>query len=288
MTLLVFGAGGQVGRVLLEQAPAGTVGVTHAECDICDEAAVRRAVLQACPSVVINCAAYTAVDKAESERERAFAVNEDGAGIVAKAAAERGLPILHISTDYVYPGTGTDAYVETDAIAPPNTYGASKAAGDAAVQAANSAHILLRVSWVFGTYGGNFVKTMLRLGSDRPALRIVDDQVGGPTEAGDIAAALLTIASACRGPGFDAWGAYHFCGAPPTTWFEFAREIFERAKGPRPKLTPISSAEYPTPARRPLNSRLDCTKISRQFAINQPDWRASLSRVLQTLKSEAS
>ncbi len=225
-------------------------------------------------SAVVNCAAYTAVDRAESEPERAFAVNAGGAEIVARAAAARGLPIIHLSTDYVYAGTAAAPHREDEPIAPLNVYGASKAAGDAAVAAANPAHLLLRVSWVFGVYGANFVKTMLRLGRERSELRVVADQTGGPTEARDIADAVIAMAAACRRPGFSAWGVYHFAGAPSTSWHGFAQAIFERARQPRPRLVAIASRDYPTPAARPLNSTLDCRRIREIFGIEQPDWRS--------------
>jgi len=284
MTLLVFGAGGQVGRAVMEQARGRAIGLDRAACDICDERAVMRAFASADIAAAVNCAAYTAVDRAESEREQAFAVNAQGAGTVARVAASHGVPVIHLSTDYVYAGDRAGAVDETAPIAPLNAYGASKAAGDAAVMADNPAHVVLRVSWVFGVHGGNFVKTMLRLGRERSELRIVADQHGGPTEAGDIAAAILVVADALRAPDFDGWGVYHFAGAPATNWCEFAQEIFARTAPPRPKLTPIPTRDYPTPARRPLNSILDCRKIAQRFAIGQPDWRAGLGRVMAALE----
>jgi len=285
--ILVLGAGGQVGRALVERGGTACLGLDHARCDIGDATSVARAVSTPALSAVVNCAAYTAVDRAESERERAFAVNAEGAGIVARAAAARGLPLVHLSTDYVYAGTRSGPHREDDPIAPLNAYGASKAAGDAAVTAGNPRTLLLRVSWVFGVYGPNFVKTMLRLGRDRSELRIVDDQKGGPTEARDIADAILAVAAACRRPGFSAWGTYHFAGAPATSWYGFAQAIFERARGPAPRLVPITSSEYPTPAKRPLNSMLDCSRIREVFGVAQPDWRSSLARVTAELEKAA-
>ena len=280
MTLLVLGAGGQVGRALVERAGSAALGCDRAACDIADAPSVARALAVPRTSLVVNCAGYTAVDRAEGECELAFAANATGAGIVAREAAALDLPVIHLSTDYVYAGAGTGASREDEPIAPLNVYGASKAAGDALVTAANPRHLVLRVSWVFGVHGANFVKTMLRLARERRELRVVDDQIGGPTEARDIADAILTMAAACRRPSFDAWGVYHFAGAPATSWHGFAQAIFERAKGTPPQLTPIATRDYPTPARRPRNSRLDCTKIGRVFGIGQPDWRAALSRVL--------
>jgi dTDP-4-dehydrorhamnose reductase len=285
--LAILGAGGQVGRALVERAGAAGRGFDRAACDITDPAAVALALAAAVPSAVVNCAAYTAVDRAESEPERALAVNGDGAGVVARAAAARGLPVIHLSTDYVYAGTGAGPLGEDEPIAPLNVYGASKAAGDAAVAAANPTHLVLRVSWVFGVHGANFVKTMLRLGRERSELRIVADQKGGPTEARDIADAIMAMAAACRRPGFAAWGTYHFAGAPATSWHGFAQEIFRRARGPTPRLAPIAGHDYPAPAMRPLNSTLDCSRIQRIFGLEQPDWRVSLSRVMADLGEAA-
>jgi dTDP-4-dehydrorhamnose reductase len=235
-------------------------------------------------SAVVNCAAYTAVDRAETEREQAFAVNAEAAEIVARAAADRGLPVIHLSTDYVYAGAGSEPHREDAPIAPVNAYGAGKAAGDAAVAAANPTHLILRVSWIFGVHGANFVKTMLRLGRERAELRVVDDQKGGPTEARDIADAILALTARCRRPGFADWGVYHFAGTPDTSWYGFARAVFERTDGPAPRLVAIASRDYPTPAARPLNSRLDCSRIRRVFTVERPDWRISLSRVIAELQ----
>jgi dTDP-4-dehydrorhamnose reductase len=285
--LVVLGAGGQIGRVLVERAGEAVRGLGVEECDICDGASVARALSGSEPSVVVNCAAYTAVDRAESERQRAFAVNADGARIVAHTAAACGLPIIHLSTDYVYAGTKTAPYREDDPVAPINVYGASKAAGDSTVRAENPAHLVLRISWVFGVYGTNFVKTMLRLGRERRELRIVADQIGGPTEARDVADAILTMAAACCQPNFAGWGTYHFAGAPSTSWYQFAEAIFARIRAPVPHLAPIDSQDYPTQAARPRNSTLDCSLIRRVFNLEQPDWRTSLSRVLRELGETA-
>jgi dTDP-4-dehydrorhamnose reductase len=285
--LLILGAGGQVGQALGARAGAAALTLARAACDITDRAAIAQALAAPGLSAVVNCAAYTAVDRAESERELAFAVNAEGAGIVARAAAERGLPLVHLSTDYVYAGTGTAAYREHQPVAPVNVYGASKAAGDAAVAAGDPAHLILRVSWVFGVHGANFVKTMLRLGRERSELRIVADQLGGPTEARDIADAVITMAEHCRQPGFSAWGIYHFAGAPSTSWYGFAEAIFARAAGLRPGLVAIAGSDYPAPANRPPNSILDCRRIREIFGVEQPDWRHSLTRVLAALGEAA-
>jgi dTDP-4-dehydrorhamnose reductase len=286
VTVVVLGAGGQVGRALVERLGASGRGFDRTACDICDPASVARALRAPTISAVVNCAAYTAVDRAESERELAFAVNAAGAEIVARAAADRNLPMVHLSTDYVYDG-GAAPHREDEQSAPRNVYGASKAAGDIAVAAANPAHLVLRVSWVFGVHGGNFVKTMLRLGRERSELRIVADQLGGPTEARDIADAVITMAEHCRQPGFSAWGIYHFAGAPSTSWYGFAEAIFARAAGLRPGLVAIAGSDYPAPANRPPNSILDCRRIREIFGIEQPDWRHSLTRVLAALGEAA-
>ena len=283
MTILVLGAGGQIGRALVERAEGAALGLDRMACDISDPDSVARAMASSNPSVVVNCAGYTAVDRAESERDHAFAVNAKGVEIVARETAMRGVPVIHLSTDYVYAGAGEQPHREDDPIAPVNVYGVSKAAGDAALAAINGKRIVLRVSWVFGVHGANFVKTIVRLGRERPELRIIDDQIGGPTEARDIADAILIIVAICRGRGFDAWGIYHFSGAPSTSWYGFARAIFERATAPPPHLVPIASREYPAVAKRPMNSILDCEKIRGVFGIKQPDWRIALSRVMSVI-----
>jgi dTDP-4-dehydrorhamnose reductase len=283
VSLVILGAGGQVGRALSERAGEAGLGFVRAACDICDAASVARALSSPHITAVVNCAAYTAVDRAESEPERAFAVNANGAEIVAQTAMARGLPVIHLSTDYVYAGSGAAPHCEDEPAAALNVYGASKAAGDAAVVHANPKHLVLRVSWVFGVHGANFVKTMLRLGRERSELRIVADQIGGPTEACDIADAVIAMAAASSEPGFADWGIYHFSGAPSTSWHGFAETIFSQLPGQWPRLVAIASSDYPTPAARPLNSTLDCRRIRNVFGLEQPDWRASLRRVLTAL-----
>jgi dTDP-4-dehydrorhamnose reductase len=271
----------------MDLAGANAIGFDRSACDISDAAAVEHVFNTTSPTLVVNCAAYTAVDLAESEREKAFQVNSIAAGIVARASASRALPVIHLSTDYVYAGTGLAPLHESEPIFPINCYGASKAAGDAAVREGNPAHLLLRVSWVFGKYGNNFVKTMLRLGQEREELRVVNDQRGAPTEARDIANTVLLLAQACRSSEFRSWGTYHYSSQPVTTWYEFAAEIFRQAHlRSKPRLLPISSGEYKTAAARPLNSMLDCSKIRRVFSIAQPDWRLSLQRVLAELSEQ--
>jgi dTDP-4-dehydrorhamnose reductase len=283
MTLVVFGAGGQVGRELTELATARGLplrALARAEVDITDAAAVAAAVRGA--DFVVNCAAYTAVDKAEADRDQAFAVNATAPGVIAQACADAGAALVHISTDYVFRGDGDRPWREDDPIAPLSVYGASKAAGEAAVRAALPRHIIIRTAWVFAAHGGNFVRTMLRLGAERPELRIVADQRGGPTAAADIAAAILAIRDQALAPGFADWGTFHLSGAPAITWYDFAAAIFAEHGGATPVLHPIGTADYPTPARRPANSVLDCGKIGRVFGLDQPDWRRSLAAMLRT------
>jgi dTDP-4-dehydrorhamnose reductase len=282
MRVLIIGAGGQVGHELMRAAwptHATVTGLARADLDITDRSAVVSAMRNDPWDLVVNVAAFTAVDRAESERDAAFAVNRDGAANVAQACASRGIPLVHLSTDYVFDGTKAGAYTEDDPIAPLNVYGASKAAGEHAVRASLAEHIIVRTSWVYGARGHNFVKTMLRLGGERDELAIVDDQWGNPTAAADIAAAIVGIAARLR-----RWGTYHYCGAGTTTWYRLAVRIFELwSPRRRPSLRPIASAEYPTPARRPANSALDCRRIVEAFGVARPRWEDSLARVLAEL-----
>jgi dTDP-4-dehydrorhamnose reductase len=275
MRVAVFGAGGQVGRAL-ERVGAhrglSITGFDRAHADITDIGAVSAALTHARADVAINAAAYTAVDKAESDAEHAEAVNRNGAGHVAAAAEALDIPVIHISTDYVFDGAKKTAYVEDDPIAPLGVYGRTKAEGEAAVRAASPHAIIIRTAWVYGLEGANFVKTMLRLGMEREVIRVVNDQRGNPTFADDLAEALLTIAAKPTP------GTYHLAGGGETTWFEFAKAVF-KAHGPR--VEPITTAEYPTPARRPANSVLDCAKAKRTFAVELPPWNDGLSRMLR-------
>ncbi|MFN3291867.1 MAG: dTDP-4-dehydrorhamnose reductase [Gemmobacter sp.] len=273
MRVLVFGQTGQVARALARAARPGLEIVTkgRAETDLEHPETCAAAIAARRWDAVVNAAAYTAVDRAEGDAARAMAVNAAAPGAMAAACAARGIPFLHISTDYVFDGSGDAPWRPDDAPAPLNAYGRSKLAGEIAVRAAGGAAAILRTSWVFSADGANFVRTMLRLGAERPALRVVDDQWGGPTPAAAIAEALLTMAGALAegAPG----GTWHLAGAPPTTWARFARETFALAGRPC-TVEPIATADYPTPARRPLNSRLDCATLTADFGITPPDWRA--------------
>lgn len=239
------------------------------------------------PDCVINCAAYTAVDKAEAEQQQAFAVNRDGANFIAKMCNEFAVPLLHVSTDYVFDGNHGVPYVETDATRPLNVYGESKLEGEREICSHLSQHIILRTSWVFGQYGNNFVKTMIRLGQERGELNIVNDQRGCPTPARSIAETLLKISQEILEGRKAEWGIYHYCGIPETSWFEFARRIFsaahEIANIKVPQLNPIPTTAFPTPAIRPQQSVLSCDKIRKEFGIEQADWQTELRNVIGAL-----
>lgn len=291
MRVLVTGARGQVGRELMRNAPASfeVIGLGSTELDIADGARVETIVAEVRPQLIINAAAYTAVDKAESEPERAWAVNRDGVAHLAQAAEQLGIPLLHISTDYVFAGDTSEPYRETDATGPTGVYGASKLGGEEALVAHCRQHLILRTSWVFGAQGNNFVKTMLRLGRERETLGVVADQHGCPTSAASIAATLWALASQYRETGTLQWGTYHYSGTPACTWHEFASDIFRQAHtlgvlAKIPEVQKISTTEYPTPAKRPAWSVLDFNKLQDAQGIGQADWRDELGQVLQELK----
>ncbi|HEX3885495.1 MAG TPA: dTDP-4-dehydrorhamnose reductase [Stellaceae bacterium] len=282
MKLLVLGAGGQVGTELRRAAlPVGMTltALDRGGLDITDRAAVFAAVPG--HDLVVNAAAYTAVDRAESDAEAAFAVNAAAPGHIAAACHEAGIPLIHISTDYVYDGTKPGRYVEIDPLNPLGVYGRSKAEGDAAVAAALAEHVILRTAWVYGAHGGNFVETMLRLSAERPSLRVVADQHGSPTAAADIAAAIIAIAVRI-GAGQGRWGVFHFTGAGETNWHGFAEAIVAAA-GRSVPVEAITTADYPTPAKRPASSRLDCAKLADAYGIRARHWREALSEVVAEL-----
>lgn len=278
--LLVFGRTGQVATELARLAP-DAVFLGRDLADLADPAACAAAIRASGARVVINAAAYTAVDRAESEPELARLVNADAPAAMASAAAELGLPFVHISTDYVFAGDGERPWVESDPTGPLGVYGATKLAGEQAILASGAQAAILRTSWVFSAHGANFVKTMLRLGAERPELRVVADQYGGPTPARAIAQACLIMADAMLEG--SKGGIYHFSGAPDTNWADFARAIMTAARLSC-AITDITTADYPTPAARPENSRLDCSAIARDFGILRPDWQAGLADVLTELK----
>jgi len=280
--VLVFGETGQVARELLRRAPAGVTvtALGRDRADLSDPSTCALAIDRADVDVVINAAAWTAVDKAEAEEAAALVVNGDAPAAMARAAAAKGLPFLNVSTDYVFDGAGDQPFRPDHPTAPLGAYGRTKLAGEVGVRAAGGRHLILRTSWVVSAHGANFVKTMLRLGAEREALSVVADQIGGPTPAAAIADALFVAARAMIGgaPG----GTHHFSGAPDTSWASFAREIMARA-GLGCTINDIPSSAYPTPARRPLNSRLDCSTLEAAYGIARPDWRAGLDDILREL-----
>ena len=312
LRLLLFGRTGQVATEIRRLAGPDLVvtALGRAEADLADPEACAAAVHAAADGgadggaadAVINAAAYTGVDRAEAEEDLATLINGHAPGAMARAAAERGLPFLHISTDYVFGGvaggTGDGAWTEDDPPAPLGAYGRSKLAGERAVAAAGGRHVILRTAWVHAGHGSNFVRTMLKAGLKAGAagagaggagaggrLRVVDDQRGGPTPAADIAAALVAIARAFAA-GQGVGGLFHHCGAPAASWYGFAREIFAQADWmAAPEIVPIRTEDWPTPAARPANSLLDCTKIRAAYGIGQPDWRTSLGPILAELRA---
>lgn len=280
MTILVFGETGQVARELARRAPdAEHLG--RGRADLAMPQVCAAAILERKPSAVINAAAWTAVDKAETERDAAMVVNALAPGAMAGACAALGIPFVHISTDYVFDGSGERPRTPDDPTGPLGAYGQTKLAGEEAVAKAGGTWAILRTSWVFSAHGANFVKTMLRLSETRDALTVVADQIGGPTPAGDIAAACLAIVETLKtDPAVR--GIYHFSGAPDVSWADFAREIFRQA-GRNVTVTDIPTEAYPTPAPRPGNSRLDCAATKTVFGIDRPDWRKGLAEVLDEL-----
>ncbi|MGO4853613.1 dTDP-4-dehydrorhamnose reductase [Phaeovulum sp. W22_SRMD_FR3] len=276
--ILVFGQTGQVARALARDPATRCLGREAA--DLSDPTACAAAILAAKPAAVINAAAWTAVDKAETEEATATVINGEAPGAMARACASLQIPFVQISTDYVFDGSGDAPWQPGDPTGPLSAYGRSKLAGEIAVQAAGGIYAILRTSWVFSAQGANFVKTMLRLGAERPNLSVVADQIGGPTPAADIAAACLAMARGLVAEP-EKSGIYHLSGAPDVSWADFARAIFDRA-GLTAEVAEIPTSAYPTPARRPGNSRLDCATLA-TFGLARPDWRDGLDHVLSDL-----
>jgi dTDP-4-dehydrorhamnose reductase len=292
MRILVAGGQGQVGSALEQQGleqSLDLVALGRQDLDITSAESIAAVFAENEPDLLINAAAYTAVDKAESEPELAYAINETATGLLADACAERGIPMLHISTDYVFDGTKDSPYVETDAVNPIAVYAKSKEAGERALRARLDRHIILRTSWVFGLQGNNFVKTMVRLAKDRDRLTVVADQFGGPSSALGIAEALLTIAAQYQSGSSIAWGTYHYCQKPYVSWYQFAEAIVARAieiglVDHAVEVAPIPSSEFPTPVERPKNSRLDCTRlrqlVGKELSLN---WAGDIDPVIRAV-----
>lgn len=294
-TIAVVGRSGQVASALLRTAEAKGIALAargRPDIDLEDIQSVAEFLYETQPGVVVNAAAYTAVDKAESEPDAAFRLNAAGPARLAVICAAAGVPLIHISTDYVFDGAKQEAYAEDDAMRPLSVYGASKAAGEAGVRNGCPQHIILRTSWVYDGSGQNFLTTMLRLGATRDVLRVVNDQHGSPTHAGALATAILDIARQIeedKDPGGGGrfrskpWGTYHMTGGGVTTWHGFATEIFRLARAAgmtTPRLEPIPSSDYPTPAQRPKNSVLDNRKLAGTFGVTLPSWQAGVAAAM--------
>ncbi|NMG35079.1 dTDP-4-dehydrorhamnose reductase [Azoarcus sp. TTM-91] len=295
MRLMLTGARGQVGWELARSLmPLGEVlALDRAGCDLSRPETLAARVAELAPDVIVNAAAYTAVDKAETEEALATRINGEAVGELARLARARGALLVHYSTDYVFDGSKPAAYVESDAVAPLNAYGRGKLAGEQAIAASGCDHLVFRTTWVYAARGGNFVRTMLRLGAEREALRVVADQIGAPTWARNIADATAQVVAQAmreRREGRFESGVFNLAGGGETNWCEFARTIFDEASRVLPgwqrKVTTveaIGSGDYPTPARRPLNSRLDQRRLAERFGVTLPDWRAALVRCLEEL-----
>lgn len=291
--ILLFGSRGQLGREMLRTARergVAVTGVARAEVEIADQDAVARAIDGTRPDVVVNAAAYTAVDQAEAEPDRARLANERGPAVLAAACARVGVPLVHVSTDYVFSGDKSGPYVESDPTTPLGVYGRTKADGEAAIRDRHRQHVILRTSWLYGEFGNNFCKTMLRLSRERDDLRVVSDQRGCPTSTRDLAKAICLIAPRLRA-GDDVWGTYHLAGTGVTTWHGFAGQIVDSQApitGRRPTVTPIATVDYPTPARRPSNSELDSSRFAHAFGYKAAPWRESVDRTVRALLAKGS
>ncbi|MDR2308804.1 MAG: dTDP-4-dehydrorhamnose reductase [Paucimonas sp.] len=281
MKILVCGRNGQVAQAL-EHALTG-LGEVHLlgreQLDQAHPERLRATLRQLAPDLLINAAAHTAVDQAESEPELAFAINAESPRVLAEEAARLGAPLIHYSTDYVFDGNKAEPYNEDDATGPLGVYGRSKLAGEQAIRAVGGKHLILRTSWVYSQHGRNFLLTMQRLLQERPQLKVVADQIGAPTWAATIAASTRALIERWHDDQAGAWGTYHLTAQGETSWFGFAQAIGEQLKArglPCAELLPIPSSEYPTPARRPLNSRLDCSRLAREWQVSQPHWHEAL------------
>ena len=299
MKVLILGVNGQVGselRTSLLQKFADSadslevVGFKRSELDLTDYMEVNRSFRALKPDFIINAAAYTMVDAAESQEDLAYAVNDTALGCMAAFCKSSGCRLIHISTDYVFDGKSKEPYLETDATEPLSVYGRSKLAGENIIRDTIPQHIILRTSWVFGVNGKNFVKTMLRVAKTDPELGVVADQIGGPTSAGEIANTIASIVERMSRADVDdlRWGTYHYCGVPYVSWADFAEEIFDQAISKclvknRPLVARISSEQYPTPAPRPVNSSLNCNKLKSQFGVYPDNWKKSLGKVLEQI-----
>lgn len=294
MRILVAGGQGQVGSEFEQLDLPNDLEVIclgRSELDIVNVDSIDRAFATHQPDLFFNAAAYTAVDKAESEQDRAFEINELAVGLLADACGAAQIPMFHVSTDYVFDGEKADAYMESDPVNPVSIYGKSKEAGERVLRDRLERHLILRTSWIFGVNGANFVKTILRLACERDQLSVVNDQIGGPTSARSIASCMIELARLYNDDGDLSWGTYHFSQLPSVSWYEFAVEIIDRAielnvLNRRVVVTPVSSSEFPTKAARPKNSRLCVEKINQHISSNAlSGWRDDISSVLINLNA---
>jgi dTDP-4-dehydrorhamnose reductase len=292
--LLIFGANGQLGRELMRQGQLHKITLrspSHTQTDISSFPQVKNTIAKHCPSLVVNAAAYTNVDGAETEVQLALAVNKSGAANLARCCVQHEIPLVHISTDYVFDGKKGAPYLEEDPVSPLNVYGQSKAEGEQAIRLSLKEHIIVRTSWLYGLHGNNFVKTILRLNKAKKAIRVVADQYGSPTSAADLAETLLKI-TGCIQKGISIpWGTYHYCSQGFTSWYEFAVKVLELASAhstiPITPVEPIKTSEYPTPARRPPFTSLDCSRIKANFGIYPKPWQESLKLTIDRIFSES-
>ncbi len=293
MKLMITGGHGQLGRELVEAGRLKKFEIlspSHRHMDIADFEAVKTFIDRNQPDCVINSAAYTQVDNAESEPFLAFAINKTGCSNLARICAKNGIPLFHISTDYVFDGSKKAPYIEADAISPIGVYGRSKAAGEAEIRSNLKEHIIIRTSWLYGVFGQNFVKTILKLAGTKEEIRVVSDQFGSPTSAADLSEAVLTMADRLKRRSDVDWGTYHYCGLGIISWYEFAKEIIDLARQfgeiKANRIVPITTADYPTKARRPAFSALDCNLIKARFGIDQKPWQESLRLTIQRLSEQ--
>jgi dTDP-4-dehydrorhamnose reductase len=290
MKILITGAGGQLGRELINQGQLKGFSVqapSEDDMDITDLEKIDRCMAFHQPEVVINAAAYTQVDKAESEAALAFAVNTTGSANLARMCAKNKIPLVHISTDYVFDGQKGTSYLETDTISPVGVYGRSKAEGEIEIRSHLKEHIILRTSWLYGIHGHNFAKTILKLATTKPKIRVVADQYGSPTNAADLAQTILIISDRMQFNNDVDWGTYHYCGQGVISWYNFAEKIVGLARlyadVKTTRIEPIPTADYPTRALRPIYSALDCSRIQKHFGINPKPWQKSLEITIKEL-----
>jgi dTDP-4-dehydrorhamnose reductase len=295
MRVLITGSHGQVAQTVAQVAASRTevsaLAMGRPALDLCSVPSIRRALFEISPDIVINTAAYTDVDNAEREPQRAFELNADGAAAIAAEAAQAKVPIIHLSTDYVFDGTKPAPYTEEDEPAPATVYGLSKLQGEAAVASANPMHVILRTAWIYSPDGRNFVTKMIQQARESPVIEVVDDQTGSPTYARHLADVILSIAAqVVSGPAASAWGVYHAAGSGGVSWCGLAREVFavsSKLGGPAAQIVPINSSQYPTVAARPQNAQLDCDKLGRTFGLQLPEWRDGVNDCLQRLLTGA-